>query len=166
MQRALKGALNTQEEPDQLYEIGLLWLALFSRLRQKLVRLANKKNPNHPNLQCMLVSEELWHGIVSCELHKKKWLPVVVEEHKFSVWKLIITPCNTARPGELFYSIYINIQILVFFNSISLFPCKTLTGSYHSQVRTLSFVFYRTFKPKIMLCFCIPMMQQSINIHI
>lgn len=40
-----RGALNAQEEPDQLHEIGLLWSTPFSRLRQKLVRLANKKKP-------------------------------------------------------------------------------------------------------------------------
>lgn len=96
---------------------------------------------------------------MSRELHKKKWVPDVVEEREFSVWRLVIAPCSAARPRKLFYSIYIYIQ------SIKLFTLKSLTGSYHSEVRTLSFLFYRTFSPKIMLCFPIPVTQQAINTH-
>lgn len=71
-------------------------------------------------MQCIILPEELWHSIVYCELHKKKWFADVAEEPKFSVWRPVITSCNTARPGKLFYSIYINIQSFIFFNSINL----------------------------------------------
>lgn len=85
-----------------------------------------------PNLQCLLLSEEFWCGIVSHELHNKKWVIMgAITEHGFSVKSPVTASRNTARCGRLFYSIYINIQSLVYLVALTyiyLYLCQGPTG--------------------------------------